>query len=120
MRANLHFQRSSDRLRLICPIMYSGMPAMGEGLVLNLSPYGCTVETGRNVLNGSYMRLRLFLSDSHSSLHIDLAAVRWVRESYFGVEFLRIPDQDRSRLDSYLHDFRIHFFSTGSVLRRTY
>lgn len=116
MRASLHFQRSSDRLRLICPIMYSGMPAIGEGLVLNLSPYGCTVETVQSVLNGCHMRLRIFLSDSHSSLHIELAAVRWVRESYFGVEFLRIPDHDRSRLDQYLNDFRIHSSNIGSPL----
>lgn len=116
MRVSLHFQRSSDRLRLICPIMYSGMPAIGEGLVLNLSPYGCTVETARSVLNGCHMRLRIFLSDSHSSLHIELAAVRWVRESYFGAEFLRIPDHDRSRLDRYLNDFRIHFSNVSSPL----
>ena len=116
MRVSLHFHRSSDRLRLICPIMYSGMPAIGEGLVLNLSPYGCTVETVQSVLNGSYMRLRLFLSVSYSSLRIDFAAVRWVRDSYFGVEFLRIPEQDRSRLDQYLNAFRIHSSNTGSTL----
>jgi PilZ domain len=120
MKVSLHFQRSSDRLCLTCPIMYSGIPAIGEGLVLNLSPYGCTVETMRSVLNGSYMKLRLFMSDSHPSLRIELAAVRWVRESYFGVEFLRIPEQDRSRLDRYLNDFRIikerlHFSNTGSA-----
>ncbi|MGD9727142.1 MAG: PilZ domain-containing protein [Nitrospiraceae bacterium] len=108
MRSILHFQRSSDRLRLVCPIMYSGMPAIGEGLVLNLSPHGCTVETVRSVLNGCHMRLRLFLSDSHSSLHIELAAVRWVRDSYFGVEFIRISDQDRSRLDQFLREYRTH------------
>jgi hypothetical protein len=123
MRATLHFHRSSERLPLICPIMYSGMPAIGEGLILNLSPYGCTVEAVRSVLNGCHMRLRIFLSDSQSSLHIELAAVRWVCEYYFGLEFLRISDQDRSRLDRYLRNYRIltksrDLSSTGPSLTR--
>ena len=86
--------------------MFSGMPAIGEGLTLNVSPHGCTVEGMRTVLDGSYMKLRLFLPDLHSSLRVELAAVRWVLGPYFGVEFLRLPVQDRSRLDQFLDDFR--------------
>jgi hypothetical protein len=87
--------------------MFSGMPSIGEGLALNLSPYGCTVAGMRNVLNGSYMKLRLLLPDSTPSLRIELAAVRWVMGSYFGVEFLRLLPEDRRRLDRFLDDFRV-------------
>lgn len=86
--------------------MFSGMPAIGEGVTLNLSSRGCTVEGMRNVLSGSYMKLHLLLPDPGSSLRIELAAVRWVIESYFGVEFLRIPAEDRRRLSLFLDDFR--------------
>jgi hypothetical protein len=87
--------------------MFSGMPSVGEGLVLNLSPYGCTVDGMRSVLNGSYMKLRLLLPDSTPSLRIELAAVRWVIGSCFGVEFLRLPVEDRKRLHRFLEGFRI-------------
>jgi len=107
MKIDLQFRRSSDRLLLACPVMFSGMPSIGEGLTLNLSLHGCTVEGMRTVLNGSYMKLRLFLPDSDFSLRVDLAAVRWVFGPYFGVEFLRLPVQDRSRLDRFLDDFRV-------------
>lgn len=106
MKTKLQFRRSSDRLLLTCPVMFSGMPSIGEGLTLNVSSQGCTVEGMSTVLDGSYMKLRVFLPDSHSSLRVELAAVRWVLGPYFGVEFLRLPIQDRSRLDQFLHDFR--------------
>lgn len=107
MKINLHFRRSHDRLALTYPVMFSGMPSIGEGLALNLSPHGCTVAGMRNVLNGSYMKLRLLLPDSTPSLRIELAAVRWVMGSYFGVEFLRLLPEDRRRLDRFLDDFRV-------------
>ena len=103
----LHFQRSRDRFLMTCPVMFAGVPFIGEGYLLNLSPLGCTVQCDRSVLDGSYMRLRLLLPDHVPSIDIDLAAVRWVRGSHFGVEFLRLPIQERSRLDRFLLDHRV-------------
>ena len=107
MKANLHFRRSRDRLIFTCPVMFAGMPSVGEGRAVNLSPHGCTVEGKRSVLNGSYMKLRLLLPDIIPSLRIDLAAVRWVVGSHFGVEFLRVPGEDQRRLDRFLENFRV-------------
>ena len=107
METTLSFQRSHDRLFMTCPVMFAGVPFIGEGYLLNLSPVGCTVECDRRVLNGSYMRLRLFLPDDGPSIDIELAAVRWVRGQFFGVEFLRLPVQERSRLDRFLFDYRV-------------
>jgi hypothetical protein len=107
MEITLHFRRSRDRLIFTCPVMFAGMPSIGEGLALNLSPQGCTVEGMQSVLNGSYMKLRLLLPDSTPSLRIELAAVRWVTGSHFGVEFLRVPGEDQRRLDRFLEDFRV-------------
>jgi hypothetical protein len=86
--------------------MFSGVPFIGEGYLLNLSPIGCTVDCERNVLNGSYMKLRLLLPDCIPSIDIDVAAVRWVRGQFFGVEFLRLHTQERSRLGRFLFDHR--------------
>lgn len=98
----LTFQRSRDRLSIVCPVMFAGAPFIGEGGMHNLSRTGCRVECDRTVLQGSYLTLRLLLPDGIRSLIVELAAVRWVREQYFGIEFLRLPDSDQARLEQFL------------------
>lgn len=98
----LTFQRSRDRLETSCPIMFAGAPAIGEGVIHNLSESGCLIECERKVLEGSYVTVRLLLPDHFRTLVIELAAIRWVREHYFGMEFLRLPAPDRSRLCQFL------------------
>jgi hypothetical protein len=99
---SLDFHRSRDRLPLLCPIIFAGVPFIGEGFLHNISPGGCTVECARSVLQGSYMKLRLLLPDQPPSLAIDLAAVRWVQKPYFGLEFLRLTGDQQVRLDEFL------------------
>lgn len=98
----LTFQRSRDRLSIVCPVMFAGAPFIGEGVIHNLSPTGCRVECDRMVLQGSYMTLRLLLPDGIRSLIVELAAVRWVRSRYFGIEFLRLHAPDQARLEQFL------------------
>jgi hypothetical protein len=98
----INFQRAQDRLRFFCPVMFAGVATIGEGLIHNISPVGCTVECDRAVLQGSYMKLRLLLPDSLQSLAVELAAVRWAQKPYFGVEFLRMSPEHRARLRDFL------------------
>ena len=98
----LSFHRVRDRLDLACPVMFAGAPFIGEGILHNLSQTGCRIECERSVLEGSYITIRLLLPDDGRSLSIDLAAVRWVREQYFGIEFLRISTIGQVRLERIL------------------
>lgn len=98
----LTFQRGRDRWGIVCPVMFTGAPFIGEGILHNLSRTGCRVECDRTVLQGSYMTVRLLLPDDIRSLSIDLAAVRWVREQYFGIEFLRFTASEQTRLEQFL------------------
>lgn len=82
--------------------MFAGARFIGEGTVLNLSPHGCLLECEGTVMEGSYLTVRLLLPDNDHALVIDLAAVRWVRRHYFGIEFLRLPASERHRLDQFL------------------
>lgn len=82
--------------------MFAGAPFIGEGTMHDLSPAGCRVECEREVLQGSYMTLRLLLPDGIRSLIVELAAVRWVRKGYFGIEFLRLPVPEQARLVQFL------------------
>ena len=101
-KTTLTFQRSRDRLNIACPVMFAGVPFIGEGAMHNLSRTGCRVECDRAVLQGSYMTLRLLLPDGIRSLIVELAAVRWVRERYFGIEFLRLPASEQARIEQFL------------------
>jgi len=98
----LSFHRVQNRLCIVCPVMFAGAPFIGEGILNNLSHTGCRVESDRTLLEGSYITLRLLLPDGTRSLSIDLAAVRWVRALYSGIEFLRISADDRARLEQFL------------------
>ncbi|MBI4001699.1 MAG: PilZ domain-containing protein [Nitrospira defluvii] len=82
--------------------MFASAPFIGEGVVHNLSQAGCLVECDRMVLEGSYMTVRVLLPDAARALTVELAAVRWVRKQYFGIEFLRLPTSDRARLEQFL------------------
>ena len=86
--------------------MFAGVAFIGEGALHNLSQAGCRVECDRTLLEGSYMAVRLLLPDESRSLNIDLVAVRWIRMQYFGLEFLRIPVADRTRLNQFLETVR--------------
>jgi hypothetical protein len=81
------------------PVIFEGAPFVGEGHLFDLSLTGCSVVTGRTVLEGSYIKLNVFLSRPPLSLLIELGRVRWVRQRTFGVEFIRLPSIARQRLD---------------------
>ena len=87
--------------------MFAGAPFIGEGLIHNLSETGCLIECERRVLEGSYVTARLLLPDHVRALVIELAAIRWVREHCFGIEFLRVPAEDHSRLRRFLSPHRL-------------
>lgn len=82
--------------------MFAGVRFIGEGTVLNLSSDGCLLEGERTVMEGSYLTVRLLLTDNARALVIDLAAVRWVRMHYVGIEFLRLPALELRRLEQFL------------------
>lgn len=86
--------------------MFAGAPFIEEGFIHNLSQTGCLIECDRSVLDGSYITVRLLLPDHIPALVVDLAAIRWVRAQYFGIEFLRLPPPDRSRLERFLSAHR--------------
>ena len=86
--------------------MFAGARFIGEGSVLNLSLDGCLLEGERTILEGSYLTVRLLLPDNARALVVELAAVRWVRTQYFGIEFLRLPPLELSRLEHFLCAYR--------------
>ena len=98
------YHRSLYRLPVIYPAMYSVVSTVGEGTITNLSPVGCTIETGQPLLADQEVALRLLLPDQQESLPIDLAHIRWVNGNRAGIEFVQVERTANLRLHGFVWD----------------
>lgn len=112
--ASLSYSRIYPRYQLHYPIIFGGAPFVGEGVLTNLSFSGCSVLCNREVLCGSDVRVSILLPDQAHALTIELGTIKWVQGHQFGVEFLRLPDETRQRLNRRLRTELIHLLKTRS------
>lgn len=112
--ASLPYSRSYPRYRLRYPVVFGGAPFVGEGVLTNLSFSGCSVLCDREVLCGSHVRVSLLLPDHAQALTIELGTIKWVQGHQFGVEFVRLPQEARQRLNRTLRVALIHLLKTRS------
>jgi hypothetical protein len=100
--------RSSKRLALQCSIIVATGVQTGEGRVLNVSKTGCLVEAPILIKAGDYLQMRLFVPHTDISMCVSVAIVQWALGFRFGVEFIEVDEQHRTRLH--------HFLATGKDL----
>ena len=100
------YQREHYRLPLPVsyPVMFSDAAIIGEGLVTNLSVFGCTIECADTVPEKTTLLLRLILPDQKQSLPIDQAEVRWVRGKQVGLRFSHLKRAANLRLHLFVWD----------------
>jgi PilZ domain len=108
------YSRAYHRFPLFYPVIFGGAPFVGEGILTNLSLMGCSVMSDREVLCGSEVRVSVLLPNQKPALAIDLGAIKWVQGHEFGVEFLRLPLEERQRLNSMLRMELTHLLKTRS------
>ena len=78
---------------------------LGDGLCYNLSSGGCAIESAVPVGKGDYVAIHLNFPDHRdptTPLTVELAAVRWLVQQRFGVEFITMPSGDQQRLRAYV------------------
>jgi len=108
------YSRAYHRFPLFYPVIFGGAPFVGEGILTNLSLMGCSVMSDREVLCGSEVRVSVLLPNQKPALAIDLGTIKWVQGHEFGVEFLRLPLEERQRLNSMLRTELTHLLKTRS------
>lgn len=113
------YSRTYHRFPLFYPVIFGGVPFVGEGILTNLSLKGCSIMSDREVLCGSDVRMSLLLPNQRPALSIDLGTVKWVQGYEFGVEFHRLPLDARQRLDSALRTELIELLKTRSNRRES-
>jgi PilZ domain len=94
--------RAYPRFSLHYPVIFGGVPSVGEGTLTSLSMMGCSIKCNQVLVRGCDIRVSVLLPNQTSSLSIDLGTIKWVRGRQFGVEFLRLQPASRQRLSNAL------------------
>jgi PilZ domain len=94
--------RKHTRFAVQLPVSFSGDQFSGEGVILNVSAEGCAIMSDTVGGAGVYLQLTMQLREGDEPIQIDLAAVRWVSASRFGVEFIKIRPNEGERLKKFI------------------
>ena len=88
-------RRKHTRFAVQLPVSFSGDQHSDGGTILNVSSEGCAITADTVPGAGVYLQLTMQLWEREGPIQIDLAAVRWVSTTRFGVEFIKIrPEAD--------------------------
>jgi len=93
--------RGQTRLRVQFRGVFSTSVSMvgGEGVLQNLSHYGCRMKSDTSLQPGTELELCFFYGGREAApIRVDLATVRWARGQELGVKFLRLQSQEEARL----------------------
>jgi hypothetical protein len=101
------YHRGLYRLPVSYPAMYCVLSTIGEGIIVNLSALGCTIQTHAPLPAERSVALRLLLPDRQESLPIELGQVRWVDGSRAGIEFTKVDRAANLRLHSFVWDLMV-------------
>ncbi|GMV49909.1 MAG: PilZ domain-containing protein [Nitrospirales bacterium] len=88
--------------RRFAPSLASQGDPEGEGLVLDLSIGGCSIQSEAAVQLGDALTVILLLAGETSPIMVDLALVRWADGSRFGLEFISMGTAELQQLQRFL------------------
>jgi hypothetical protein len=94
-------RRRFRRHTILLPVEIDGRKGV-KGLTDNLSLEGCRMNGNLALRRGQHLTLRLLLPGQESPIVVERAAVRWVVERDFGLQFMSIPFSERERLEGLL------------------
>jgi len=94
--------RKHTRFAVQLPVSFSGDQLSDGGTILNVSAEGCAITSGRVAGTGTYLQLTMQLREREEPVQVDLAAVRWVSATRFGVEFIKIRQEEEERLRKFV------------------
>lgn len=92
-------KRKNTRVEMKRPIELQGPRGTSQGVVRDFSPGGCRIERpDAKVHCGMRLTLRISLPDRREPVEIKPAVVTWTSTDAFGVEFLALSAETRSRV----------------------
>lgn len=94
--------RKHTRYAVQLPVSFSGDRVSNGGTILNVSAEGCAIASDTGIGPAVYLELTMQLQEREEPVRVDLAAVRWVFATRFGVEFIKIRPEERERLKKFV------------------
>jgi c-di-GMP-binding flagellar brake protein YcgR len=95
--------RKHTRFAVQLPVSFRGDQLSDRGTILNLSAEGCAITSETVAGVAVYLQLTMQLREREEPVQIDLAAVRWVSATRFGVEFIKIRPEEGERLKQFVN-----------------
>lgn len=74
----------------------------GEEVLFDLSPTGCRMRSDIDLNAGTYLALQIAVAQKLTPLAVEVSVVRWSKDGYLGVEFLRYSQGVRERVTDLL------------------
>ena len=94
--------RAHPRIPVDLPVFFATPDSAGigvkKGSMYNLSLRGCAVTSVATVEAGTDIALFIQVPDEVITIKVDQATIRWAQLGEFGMEFLRLRDEEQQRL----------------------
>lgn len=96
--------RSARRVRTSCRLAYAGVTEdlEGEAQTIDLSFRGCRAVCQSQSPVGAKLHVSVYLPDLECALSVELAVVRWVRQTVIGLQFCSVTSPHRERLQDWI------------------
>ena len=94
--------RKHTRFAVQLPVSFSGDQISDGGTILNVSAEGCAITSDTVAGVAVYLQMTMQLREREEPVQVDLAAVRWIAATRFGVEFIKIRPEERERLRKFV------------------
>lgn len=94
--------RCRTRIPVGYPANIQSDSGTGEGVLLDLSPTGCRMRSDIDLNAGAYLALEIAVAQEPTPLGVEVSVVRWCKDGYLGVEFLRYSQGVRERVTNLL------------------
>lgn len=90
--------RCRTRIPVGYPANIQSDTGTGEGVLLDLSPTGCRMRSDIELNIGAYLALQIDVARESAPLAVEVSVVRWRKDGYLGVEFLRYSHGVKERV----------------------
>jgi c-di-GMP-binding flagellar brake protein YcgR len=100
-------RREYERMATSFPVTFDAGGVQGRGLAVDISMGGCTFHTETEVVEGNILRMRLELPEETVPVNVEAVIIRTLRSGRVGVEFLRVEDGERERLQRFVRGLLI-------------
>jgi len=81
--------RCRTRIPVGYPANIQSDTGTGEGVLLDLSPTGCRMRSDIDLNAGACLALRIAVAQKPTPLAVEVSVIRWSKDGYPGVKFLR-------------------------------